>query len=233
MDLKTLTNMFPSHKLVMSEQFAQESISALKVKSVLRWSDTIFVNCDFSEAQFHLLILSGAIFFKCDFSGASFTACDIDGSEFISCNLTCTDFEGSSTRDTSFTDCIIGGMAGPQNFISCSFFGARYSRHIPIVSNTPYYVVTTSERPLHIFCTPNAWRIHGKGIHHTITPDQVPGLEEPFKSALRYVLEMEQAAGKRAVGGVWVGKPAEKTAIQSAEKTTAEQGVADDKVGND
>jgi hypothetical protein len=201
MDLKTLTNMFPSHKLVMGEQFAQESISALKVKSVLRWSDTIFVNCDFSEAQFHLLILSGAIFFKCDFSGAAFTACDIDGSEFLSCNLTCASFEGSQVRDTSFTDCIIGGMAGPQDFVSCSFLGVRYSRHIPIVSNTPYYVVTTPEMPLHVFCTPNAWRIHGKGVRLTVTPDEVLGLEEPYKSVVRYVLEVEQAVGARAVAG--------------------------------
>lgn len=207
MDLKTLTNMFPSHKLVMGEQFAQENITALKVKSVLRWSDTIFVNCDFSEAHFHLLILSGAIFFKCDFSGASFSACDVDQTEFIACNMTCTSFEGSCVQDTSFTDCIIGGMIGPQDFESCSFYSVRYSRHIPIVSNVPYYVVTTPERPLHVFCTPNAWRLHGKGVRMTVAPDEVIGLEEPYKSAVRYVLEMEQSVGRRAVAGFWAESP--------------------------
>jgi hypothetical protein len=207
MDLKTLTNMFPSHKLVMGEQFAQENISALKVKSVLRWSDTIFVNCDFSEAQFHLLILSGAIFFKCDFSGARFTACDIDGTEFITSNLTCTSFEGSCVMDTSFTDCIIGGMIGPQDFQTCSFYGVRYSRHIPIVSNTPYYVISTPTRPVYVFCTPNAWRLHGKGVRMTVAPDEVIGLEEPYKSIVRCVLDIEQSEGRRAVAGFMAMEP--------------------------
>ncbi len=210
MDLKTLTNMFPSHKLVMGEQFAQENISALKVKSVLRWADTIFVNCDFSEAQFHLLILSGAIFFKCDFSGARFTACDIDGCEFITSNLTCTSFEGSSVADTSFTDCIIGGMVGPMEFQTCSFYGVRYSRHIPIVSNTPYYVISTPTQPIYVFCTPNAWRLHGKGVRMTVAPDEVIGLEEPYKSIVRCVLEIEQSEGRRAVAGFLAGEPSEK-----------------------
>ncbi|WP_262689726.1 pentapeptide repeat-containing protein [Kordiimonas aestuarii] len=219
MDLKTLTNMFPSHKLVMGEQFAQENISALKVKSVLRWSDTIFVNCDFSEAQFHLLILSGAIFFKCDFSGARFTACDVDGCEFITSNLTCTLFDGSSVTDTSFTDCIIGGMAGPQDFQSCSFYGVRYSRHIPIVSNTPYYVITTPEQPIYVFCTPNAWRLHGKGVRMTVEPNEVIGLEEPYKAVVRYVLEIEQSVGRRAVAGFWAHDPSpeqQKTTVTEA-----------------
>ncbi|WP_417451038.1 pentapeptide repeat-containing protein [Kordiimonas sp.] len=216
MDLKTLTNMFPSHKLVMDEQFAQENISALKVKSVLRWADTIFVNCDFSEAQFHLLILSGAIFFKCDFSGARFTACDIESCEFFTSNLTCTSFEGSSVLDTSFSDCIIGGMAGPQDFQSCSFYNVRYSRHIPIVSNTPYYFIATPTQPLYVFCTPNAWRLHGKGVRMTVEPSEVIGLEEPYKSAVRYVLEVEQAVGRHAVAGFLAHKPS-----PAAEETTA------------
>lgn len=199
MDLKTLTNMFPSHKLVMGEQFAQESVSALKVKSVLRWADTIFVNCDFSEAQFHLLLLSGAIFFKCDFAGATFTACDIDGTEFINCNMTCANFEGSSVRDTSFAECIIGGMIGPRDFESCSFTNARYSRHIEIVSNVPYYSISTPVQPLQIFCTPNAWRVHGEGVRLTVTANDLPHLDEPYQSAVRCVFEMEQAVGRSAV----------------------------------
>ncbi len=199
MDLKTLTNMFPSHKLVMGEQFAQENVSALKVKSVLRWSDTIFVNCDFSEAQFHLLVLSGAIFFKCDFAGATFTACDIDGTEFLSCNLTCTDFRGSCVRDTSFSDCVIGGMFGPNDFESCSFIHPRYSRHIPIVSSVPYYTVSTPTKPVVVFCTPNVWRVHGEGLRLNVMPEDLPHVDEPYRSAVTCVLRMEQAVGAHAV----------------------------------
>lgn len=199
MDLKTLTNMFPSHKLVMGEQFAQENVSALKVKSVLRWSDTIFVNCDFSEAQFHLLVMSGAIFFKCDFAGATFTACDIDGTEFLSCNMTCTDFRGSCVQDSSFTDCIIGGMVGPTDFESCSFLNPRYSRHIPIVSSVPYYAVSTPTKPVVVFCTPNVWRVHGEGLRLNVTPEDLPHVDEPYRSAVTCVLRMEQAVGAQAV----------------------------------
>jgi len=206
MDLKTLTNMFPSHKLVMGEQFAQESVSALKVKSVLRWSDTIFVNCDFSETKFHLLMLQGAIFFKCDFAGAVFTACDIDGTEFVACNMTCADFEGSCVQDSNFSDCIIGGMVGPRDFESCSFESPRYSRHIPIVSSVPYYSVSTPKRPLQIFCTPNAWRVHGEGIRVTVTPEDLPHVEEPYRSAVTCVHELEQSVGREAVRQV-LGEP--------------------------
>lgn len=199
MDLKTLTNMFPSHKLVMGEQFAQENVSALKVKSVLSWSDTIFVNCDFSEAHFHLLVLSNAIFFKCDFAGATFTACDVDSTEFITCNMTCADFAGSCVQDSSFTDCIVGGMVGPVDFESCSFNSARYSRHIPIVSNVPYYTVSTPTKPLYIFCTPNAWRVHGDGVRLSVSPADMPHVDEPYRSAVKYVFDMEQSVGREAV----------------------------------
>ena len=199
MDLKTLTNMFPSHKLVMGEQFAQENISALKVKSVLRWSDTIFVNCDFSEAQFHLLILSGAIFFKCDFAGATFNACDIDGCEFLACNLTCTNFDGSCVRDTAYSDCIVGGVIGPRDFESNSFVNMRYSRHIAITSNVPYYSISTPTIPIQVFCTPNGWRVHSDGVRLTVKPTDVPHLDEPYRSAVKCVLSIEQSVGRKAV----------------------------------
>lgn len=214
MDLKTLTNMFPSHKLVMGEQFAQENVSALKVKSVLRWSDTIFVNCDFSEAHFHLLMLSGAIFFKCDFAGAKFTACDIDGTEFISCNMTCADFEGSCVQDSTFSECIIGGIVGPRDFDSCTFVAPRYSRHIGITSSVPYYSISTPTRPLQIFCTPNAWRVHGVGVRLTVTPQDLPGTEEPYRSAVTCVHHMEQSVGSAAVRQALIGS---KTKQESSE----------------
>lgn len=185
MDLKTLTNMFPSHKLVMGEQFAQENISALKIKSILNWSDTIFVNCDFSEAQFHLLMISGTIFFKCDFSGASFRACDVDGSEFISCNLTCADMQASAISDTSFTDCIIGGMRGPQDFSSCSFVYPRYARRTPITSQYPYAVVTTADVPLIIYKTSAAWQVHSKDRRQSF-PLDAKNIPEPYGSAIEY-----------------------------------------------
>jgi Pentapeptide repeats (9 copies) len=185
MDLKTLTNMFPSHKLVMGEQFAQENISALKIKSILNWSDTIFVNCDFSEARFHLLMISGSIFFKCDFSGASFRACDIDASEFITCNLTCADMQASAVSDTSFTDCIIGGFRGPQDFASCSFVYPRYARSTPITSLFPYVVVTTGDEPLVLFKTKSAWHVHSKNRRQTFALEAVD-MPEPFASAIEF-----------------------------------------------
>ena len=185
MDLKTLTNMFPSHKLVMGEQFAQENISALKIKSILNWSDTIFVDCDFSEAQFHLLMVSDTIFFRCDFAGASFKACDIDGSEFISCNLTCADMQASAVFDTSFTDCIIGGMRGPTDFSCCSFVYPRYARKLAITSSFPYVVVTTADVPLVLFKTKDAWHVHTKEKRHTFA-HEITDIPEPFGTAIQY-----------------------------------------------
>lgn len=185
MDLKTLTNMFPSHKLVMGEQFAQENISALKIKSILNWSDTIFVDCDFSEAQFHLLMVSDTIFFRCDFAGASFKACDIDGSEFISCNLTCANMHASAVTDTSFTDCIIGGLRGPVDFSCCSFVYPRYARKAAITSSFPYAVVTTANVPLVLFKTKDAWHVHTQDKRHTFALD-ISDIPEPYGSAIRY-----------------------------------------------
>jgi len=195
MDLKTLTNMFPSHKLVMGEQFAQENISALKIKSILNWSDTIFVNCDFSEAQFHLLMISGTIFFKCDFSGASFRACDVDASEFISCNLTCADMQASAVSDTSFTDCIIGGLRGPQDFNSCSFVYPRYSRRAAITSQFPYAVVTTADVPLVLYKTQDAWQVHSKDRRQTFAHDATD-VPEPYASAIEYAKRSSQEQDK-------------------------------------
>ncbi|MBL4788127.1 MAG: pentapeptide repeat-containing protein [Kordiimonadaceae bacterium] len=189
MDLKTLTNMFPSHKLVMGEQFSQENISALKVKSILNWSDTIFVNCDFSEAQFHLLMLSGTIFFECDFAGALFRACDIDGSEFISCNLTCADMQASAVSDTSFTDCVIGGFLGPQDFNSCSFVYPRYARRTRIISQYPYVVVTTAEGPLVLFKTPTGWQIHAKNQRHSFGFDE-KDIPAPYAGAIEFAAKL-------------------------------------------
>lgn len=177
--------MFPSHKLVMGEQFAQENISALKIKSILNWSDTIFVNCDFSEAQFHLLMISGTIFFKCDFSGASFRACDIDASEFISCNLTCADMLASAVSDTSYTDCIIGGLRGPQDFSSCSFVYPRYSRNAPITSLFPYVVVTTADVPLVLYKTQTVWHVHSKDRRQSFAID-AKDVPEPYGSAIAF-----------------------------------------------
>ncbi|MEX0299431.1 MAG: pentapeptide repeat-containing protein [Kordiimonas sp.] len=176
----------------MGEQFAQENISALKIKSILNWSDTIFVNCDFSEAQFHLLMISGAIFFKCDFSGASFRACDIDASEFISCNLTCADFQNASVMDTSYTDCIIGGLAGPRDFSTCSFVYPRYSRRTVITSPMPYVVVSTDNAPLYLFKTDAGWRVHQKAKRINVAFDQMSEVEEPFRSAIAYGEKISQ-----------------------------------------
>lgn len=192
MDLKTLTNMFPSHKLVIGEQFAQESISALKIRSVLNWSDTIFVNCDFSEAQFHLLMVSSAIFFECDFSGALFRACDVEGSEFISCNMTCCDMRGSSIGDTSFTDCIIGGMMGPANLNGLAFFFPRYSRKLPLISQAPYYVMTTPDELLYVFRTETDWRIHTPSKRLVVQHGEFGTLQEPYKSVLMAVSQIEE-----------------------------------------
>jgi hypothetical protein len=105
-------------------------------------------------------MVSGTIFFKCDFSGATFRACDIDQSEFISCNLTCSDMQASAVSDTSFTDCIIGGMKGPENFTSCSFVYPRYARRTPITSPFPYVVMTSADKPLVMYRTQDAWHIH-------------------------------------------------------------------------
>ena len=191
MDLKTLTNTFPAHKLVMGEQFAQETISALKISSVLNWSDTIFVNCDFSEAQFHLLMVSSAIFFKCDFSGARFRACDIDGSEFISCNLTCAEMLGSEVSDTTFTDCIIGGIKGPVSQQSLNFYFPRYSRNLPLTSQAPYYVMTTAGELLYIFKTEDSWRVHGEHRRLTIKNEELKKAEEPYKTAIETVSNLD------------------------------------------
>lgn len=192
MDLKTLTNLFPSHKLVMGEQFAQESISALRIKSVLNWSDTIFVNCDFSEAQFHLLMISSAIFFKCDFSGASFRACDIESSEFITCNLTCADLLGSAVSDTTFTDCIIGGIVGPVSQEGLSFYFPRYSRHLPLTSQAPYYVFTLPGELVHIFRTEESWRVHSQKRRVTIANGDVETSAEPYRTIVRTALELDR-----------------------------------------
>ncbi|MCJ9430678.1 pentapeptide repeat-containing protein [Kordiimonas marina] len=194
MDLKTLTNMFPLHTLIMGEQFAQESITALKVRSVIRWSETLFVNCDFSEAQLHMLLMNDVIFFDCDFSGANFTACDIDGCEFISCNLTCSNFEGASVRDTSFTDCVIGGIAGPMDMSSCIFTNVRYSRHIPITSRAPYYVVSTESSPLYIFRTGDEWRIHSQGTRLIVPGISLKETSEPYRSIILGLLQQELSA---------------------------------------
>lgn len=200
MDLKTLTNMFPSHKLVMGEQFAQESISALKIRSVLNWSDTIFVNCDFSEAQFHLLMVSSAIFFKCDFSGAVFRACDIDGSEFISCNMTCADLLGSVVSDTTFTDCIIGGIRGPVNQESLNFYFPRYSRNLPLTSQAPYYVFTAVGEMLYLFKTEESWRIHGTKRRLTVKHADVGSLKEPYKTAVSTSEELDRQRLSALIG---------------------------------
>tara|TARA_R110002096_G_scaffold392714_2_gene587695 strand:+ start:2493 stop:3125 length:633 start_codon:yes stop_codon:yes gene_type:complete len=208
MDLKTLTNMFPSHKLIMGEQFAQENISALKIKSILNWSDTIFVNCDFNEAHFHLLMISGAIFFKCDFSGATFRACDIDASEFISCNLTCTNFQNASVLDTSFTDCIIGGLYGPRDFSSCSFVYPRYSRKMAITSPMPYVVVTTDNTPLYLFKTEAGWCIHSKKTRTNVAFDRIAEVEEPFRSAIAYGEQISKDHDDRIRRSMEVGTPA-------------------------
>lgn len=186
MDLKTLTSMFPSHKLVMGEQFAQETISALKIKAILNWADTIFVNCNFNEAQFHLLTMSGAIFFKCDFSGASFKACDVDASEFISCNLTCCEMLGASFTDTSFTDCVIGGILGPENLSSCAFIYPRYSRNSNIISSIPYVMVTTERAPLYVFNTDTGWRVHMGNQRVNVAAGEVETAQEPYRSAILY-----------------------------------------------
>ncbi len=186
MDLKTLTNMFPSHKLVMGEQFAQENISALKVKAILNWSDTIFVNCDFSETHFHLLMLSGAIFFKCDFAGATMRACDIDACEFISCNLTRTNMLTSAVTDTSFTDCVIGGFMGPVDFQCCSFVYPRYSRGVGITSPYPYLKVTTSTRPLFIYRTAHSWHVHSSNSVQNILLTEVHCADNEIKEAIAY-----------------------------------------------
>lgn len=191
MDLKTLTNTFPSHKLVMGEQFAQESISALKIRSVLNWSDTIFVNCDFSEAQFHLLMVSSAIFFECDFSGARFRACDIDSSEFISCNLTCAELLGSEVSDTTFTDCIIGGIKGPVSTESLNFYFPRYSRNLPLTSQAPYYVVTTVGEILYIFKTEDSWRVHGEKNRLIVQKSELDTAKEPYKTAIESVAKLD------------------------------------------
>ena len=196
MDLKTLTNMFPSHKLVMGEQFAQENISALKIKSILNWSDTIFVNCDFSEAQFHLLMVSGTIFFKCDFSGATFRACDIDASEFISCNLTCANMQASAVSDTSFTDCVIGGLRGPDDFNSCSFVYPRYARRTPISSPFPYLVVSTAESPLILYRTSEQWQIHAGNKRVSVALDG-SNAAEPYASAVAYAEQVMKEYDKR------------------------------------
>ena len=191
MDLKTLTNMFPSHKLVMGEQFAQENISALKIRSVLNWSDTIFVNCDFSEAQFHLLMVSSAIFFKCDFSGAIFRACDIDGSEFISCNLTCADLLGTSVTDTTFTDCIVGGFKGPVDQDRLNFYFPRYSRNLPLTSQAPYYVFTSVGEMMYLFKTEESWRVHGTKRRVTIKHADLEAADEPYRTAVKTAEELD------------------------------------------
>ncbi len=185
MDLETLKKMYPTHKLVTGEQYAQESITALKVRTILMWSDTIFVDCDFSEAHLHLLVLRNVIFLDCDFAGANFVACDIDYSEFINCNITCADFHASSVEDTSFTDCLIGGMKGPLDFSSCTFTHPRYSRRIPIVSQVPYFVCVTQDAPLYIFRTPDDWRIHYGGNRYLVSEDEVERIEEPYKTIIR------------------------------------------------
>ncbi|UTW58858.1 pentapeptide repeat-containing protein [Kordiimonas sp. SCSIO 12603] len=186
MDLKTLTHMFPSHKLVMGEQFAQENISALKVRAILDWSDTIFVNCDFSEARFHLLMVSGAIFFNCDFSGASFRACDLDACEFISCTLAGTDMKASAVSDTSFTDCIIGGFMGPDDFHCCSFIHPRYSRAAKIDGPMPYVRVTTMGHPLFIYKTAASWHVHSHNGVTNIPLEASPELGADILKALSY-----------------------------------------------
>ncbi|WP_262693883.1 pentapeptide repeat-containing protein [Kordiimonas aquimaris] len=192
MDLKTLTNMFPSHKLVMNEQYAQEHISTLKTKTLLNWSDTIFVNCDFTEAQFHLMMVSSAIFFQCDFSGASLRACDIEGCEFISCNMTCCDLQGSFVSDTTFTDCIIGGIRGPVSPAGVAFFFPRYSRNLPLTSQAPYYVMTTPEELVYVFRTENDWRIHGLHKRLVVGLDNIEEAEEPYRAVLQAVATIEQ-----------------------------------------
>ncbi len=189
--------MFPSHKLVMGEQFAQESISALKIKAILNWADTIFVNCNFSETHFHLLTMSGAIFFKCDFSGAIFKACDIDASEFISCNLTCSNFSGTSVTDTSFTDCIIGSIVGPVDFSACAFVYPRYSRHIKITSPSPYLMVATDTAPLYIFKTDSDWRVHSVNKHVTVKFVEERLAQEPCKSAILYACKIMRADAEK------------------------------------
>lgn len=186
MDLKTLTHMFPSHKLVMGEQFAQENISALKVRAILDWSDTIFVNCDFSEASFHLLMVSGAIFFNFDFSGASFRACDLDACEFISCTLAGTDMKASAVSDTSFTDCVIGGFMGPDDFHCCSFIHPRYSRQVKIDGPMPYVKVTTMGHPLFIYKTAASWHIHSRGKVETIPVGTQQELDAEITTAIAY-----------------------------------------------
>lgn len=197
--------MFPSHRLIMGEQFAQENISALKIKSILNWSDTIFVNCDFSEAHFHLLMISGAIFFKCDFSGASFRACDIEASEFISSNLTCTDFRNASVSDTSYTDCIIGGLMGPQDFESCSFVYPRYSRRNAIVSPMPYVVVSTVDAPLYLFKTESGWRIHSGDKRVSVALDKVEEAQEPYRTAIAYAEQVSSDHDMRVRRSLDVG----------------------------
>jgi hypothetical protein len=192
MDLKTLTNMFPSHKLVMGEQFAQENISALRIKSVLNWSDTIFVNCDFTESQFHLLMISSAIFFKCDFSGATFRACDIESSEFITCNLTCADLLGSAVNDTTFTDCIIGGLVGPVNHEDLSFYFPRYSRHLPLTSQAPYYVFTLPGELVYIFRTEESWRLHSEKRRISVMHGDIDTIAEPYRTLLNTALELDR-----------------------------------------
>lgn len=186
MDLKTLTNMFPSHKLVMGEQFVQENISALKVRAILDWSDTIFVNCDFTEAGFHLLMVSGAIFFNCDFSGANFRACDLDACEFISCNLAGADMKASAVSDTSFTDCIVGGFMGPDDLLSCNFTYPRYSRTSKIESSFPYIRVTTMGHPLFIYKTASSWHVHNGSKIENFSIGSIENIPSLYRHAILY-----------------------------------------------
>ncbi|MBV1901542.1 MAG: hypothetical protein KUG56_07715, partial [Kordiimonadaceae bacterium] len=88
-----------------------------------------------------------------------------------------------------FTDCIIGGLAGPRDFSQCSFIYPRYSRRSAITSSVPYVVVSTADKPLYIFKTENGWCIHSAEKRINVPFDQVPQIEEPYCSAIAYAVQ--------------------------------------------
>jgi hypothetical protein len=98
---------------------------------------------------------------------------------------------GSEVSDTTFTDCIIGGIRGPVTQGSLNFYFPRYSRNLPLTSQAPYYVVTTAGELLYIFKTEDSWRIHGEHRRLIAKKTELDAVEEPYRSAIEGVSKLD------------------------------------------
>ncbi len=101
--------------------------------------------------------------------------------------MTCANMKASSITDTSFTDCVIGGLMGPDDFSCCNFNASRYSRTAHIVTVLPYTVFSSENGPFYIYKTNDSWHVHeGKKRKSFSVKHKVPATS-PYAPAIDFI----------------------------------------------